>query len=63
MAKECQFTDVVHKLGEYYPEKKMKDISVAFCFICLLHLANENELEIKMDRSEGSQMDNLVIVK
>jgi condensin complex subunit 2 len=41
----------------------MKDISVAFCFICLLHLANENELEITMDRSEGSRMDNLKIVK
>ena len=43
----------------------MKDISVAFCFICLLHLANENELEITMDRSEeaSGKMDNLQIVK
>jgi condensin complex subunit 2 len=34
-------------LAEVYPEKKWKDISVAFCFICLLHLANENELIIQ----------------
>lgn len=40
------FTSVVHDLKPQYPEKKWKDISVAFCFICLLHLANENDLEI-----------------
>ena len=40
------FTDVVQELKPHYSDKKWKDISVAFCFICLLHLANENDLEI-----------------
>lgn len=40
----------------------MKDISVAFCFICLLHLANENDLEIRMDRG-GGNMDDLYVKK
>jgi len=34
-----------------YQEKNIKDISVAFCFICLLHLANEKDLEIISDGS------------
>jgi condensin complex subunit 2 len=40
-----------------YPEKQRQDISVAFCFICVLHLANENNLKILGDES----MKDLVI--
>jgi condensin complex subunit 2 len=29
-----------------YPDRKLRDISVAFCFICILHLANEKDLRI-----------------
>ncbi|ORX96610.1 barren-domain-containing protein [Basidiobolus meristosporus CBS 931.73] len=41
-----KFTDVVKGLKRIYPEKKRNDISVSFCFICLLHLANEKNLLI-----------------
>jgi len=63
---DCKFTEVMHGLGGFYPEKKMRDISVAFCFICLLHLANEEGLEIQMDREtscgvEAKGMDELII--
>ncbi|TPX69953.1 hypothetical protein SpCBS45565_g01987 [Spizellomyces sp. 'palustris'] len=40
------FTDIVRGLDDFYPEKKRKDISVAFCFICVLHLANEQNLKV-----------------
>lgn len=32
-----------------YPEDKMEEISTSFCFICLLHLANEKGLRIQGD--------------
>ncbi|KAJ3188888.1 hypothetical protein HDU85_004602 [Gaertneriomyces sp. JEL0708] len=54
-----RFTEVVHSLDGVYSEKKRKDISVAFCFICVLHLANEQGLVI-----QGSEkLDELVIAK
>ncbi|ORZ10443.1 condensin complex subunit 2/barren [Absidia repens] len=43
---ERRFTDVLRDLKKMYPPKVMKDISVPFCFICLLHLANEQNLVI-----------------
>lgn len=48
-----KFTEIVQSLGDVYPEKAMSEISTSFCFICLLHLANEKGLEIKGD--EGMQ--------
>ncbi|KAL7748116.1 hypothetical protein RI367_006472 [Sorochytrium milnesiophthora] len=52
------FTDVVNSLSGYYPKQQFADISIPFCFICLLHLANEKNLEI-----EGSDntMQELII--
>ncbi|KAI8923891.1 condensin complex subunit 2/barren [Entophlyctis helioformis] len=43
------FSDVVQGLSAVYPEPAYKDISVAFCFICVLHLANEQGLEVTGD--------------
>ncbi|KAK9722168.1 hypothetical protein K7432_002881 [Basidiobolus ranarum] len=48
-----KFTDVITNLKQVYPEKKMQDISVSFCFICLLHLANEKNLDISNDEALG----------
>lgn len=45
-----QFTSVILGLRKIYPEDKMEEISTSFCFICLLHLANEEGLRI----SEGA---------
>jgi len=55
------FTQVIGSLREVYPEKKMNDISVSFCFICLLHLANEKNLEIHND--ETGELAELTIMK
>ncbi|KAG0348230.1 hypothetical protein BG004_005626 [Podila humilis] len=48
--KEQKFTEIIGGLSKVYPEQKLRDISVPFCFICLLHLANEKNLSI-----EGSE--------
>ncbi|KAK8168359.1 condensin complex subunit 2/barren [Phyllosticta citrichinensis] len=41
------FTDVMNALPAVYPQKAMADISTSYCFICLLHLANEKGLVIE----------------
>ncbi|KAJ3030194.1 UNVERIFIED_CONTAM: hypothetical protein HDU68_009835 [Siphonaria sp. JEL0065] len=46
MQTETNFKNVVHGLSSQYTSDKMSDISVAFCFICLLHLANEKNLSV-----------------
>ncbi|KAK9481116.1 condensin complex subunit 2/barren [Lipomyces japonicus] len=44
---ETYFSDIVGGLKNKYPSKALADISTSFCFICLLHLANEKGLEIE----------------
>jgi len=39
-----KFTDVIHNLERVYPKNAMSDISTSYCFICVLHLANEKGL-------------------
>ena len=41
------FGNVITGLESIYPKQKMEDISTSFCFICLLHLANEEGLAIE----------------
>ncbi len=41
-----KFTSVMNDLQQVYPKQAMADISTSFCFICLLHLANEKGLLI-----------------
>jgi condensin complex subunit 2 len=53
------FTDVVNGLKSVYPEKAMADLSTSFCFICVLHLANEKGLVI--NNTDG--FENLTIRK
>ncbi|KAG5940048.1 hypothetical protein E4U53_007677 [Claviceps sorghi] len=53
------FTQVMNGLQSVYPKTAMKDISTSYCFICLLHLANEKGLVI--DNSEN--LDELKIRK
>lgn len=43
---EHKFTTIAHQLRHFYSESQLKDISIPFCFICLLHLANEKHLKI-----------------
>ncbi|KAI1189105.1 condensin complex subunit 2/barren [Nemania serpens] len=42
-----KFTAVMNDLKSVYPKAVMDDISTSFCFICLLHLANEKGLVIE----------------
>ncbi|KAH6660082.1 condensin complex subunit 2/barren [Truncatella angustata] len=42
-----KFTDVMNNLQTVYPKAVMDDISTSFCFISLLHLANEKGLVIE----------------
>jgi condensin complex subunit 2 len=41
-----KFTQVMNGLQTVYPKQAMSDISTSYCFICLLHLANEKGLII-----------------
>ncbi|KAI4119783.1 MAG: hypothetical protein LQ345_000342 [Seirophora villosa] len=41
-----KFTRVMNDLQQVYPKQAMADISTSYCFICLLHLANEKGLLI-----------------
>jgi condensin complex subunit 2 len=41
-----KFTQVMNGLQTVYPKQAMSDISTSYCFICLLHLANEKGLVI-----------------
>ncbi|RDX48261.1 barren [Lentinus brumalis] len=43
------FTSVISGLHQSYPKDKMDEISTSFCFICLLHLANERGLKLEVD--------------
>lgn len=41
------FSQLVHGLeGTNLPKDTMQDLSVSYCFICLLHLANEHNLQL-----------------
>ena len=40
------FGRVLGELPAVYPKQKLEEISTSFCFICLLHLANEEGLAI-----------------
>ncbi|EIN06142.1 barren [Punctularia strigosozonata HHB-11173 SS5] len=49
------FSEVVTGLKSSYPKDKMEEISTSFCFICLLHLANERGL--KLEVGEDGQIE------
>jgi condensin complex subunit 2 len=54
-----KFTSVMQNLQAVYPKQVMSDISTSYCFICLLHLANEKGLVI--EKEEG--LTELTIAK
>ncbi|GAB1310426.1 Condensin complex subunit 2 [Madurella fahalii] len=54
-----KFTDVMNDLQRVYPKPVMDDISTSYCFICLLHLANEKGLVI----TKTPELDELHIRK
>lgn len=44
-----KFTTLIRDLTSIYPPQQMRDISTSYCFICLLHLANEKGLLLQGD--------------
>ena len=52
---ELKFTDMIGGLRGVYPEQQMRDISTSYCFICLLHLANEKGLVLEGEEDGGMQ--------
>ncbi|KAJ1916749.1 hypothetical protein H4219_003619 [Mycoemilia scoparia] len=53
MKGEQKFSELVGGLKDMYPKEKLSEISVPFCFICLLHLANEKGLTIENEEALG----------
>ncbi|KAI8974563.1 barren [Trametes punicea] len=53
-----EFTSVITGLRKSYPQDKMEEISTSFCFICLLHLANERGLKLEVDGKTENGMDS-----
>ncbi|CCF59147.1 hypothetical protein KAFR_0G01140 [Kazachstania africana CBS 2517] len=54
---ELKFTDITNEIKNIYSKETLRDISTSFCFICLLHLANEYGLQI----SNADDYENLVV--
>ncbi|VEU20858.1 DEKNAAC101751 [Brettanomyces naardenensis] len=44
---QLRFSDVVSQMSDKYEGQAKKDLSTSFCFICMLHLANENGLMLE----------------
>lgn len=59
-AAELKFTDMIGDLRNVYPEQQMKDISTSYCFIVLLHLANEKGLVLDGGREDGAMEEIMV---
>ena len=57
---ELKFTDMIGDLRKVYPEQQMRDISTSYCFICLLHLANEKGLVLDGGREEEGMQEIIV---
>lgn len=58
-AEVLNFTELIQDLRTVYPESQMKDISTSYCFICLLHLANEKGLVLDIDRDGEKAMQEI----
>jgi len=51
------FTNVISGLKRVYPADKLEEISTSFCFICLLHLANEQDLRLQPNSVKAKTAD------
>lgn len=58
--RSLKFTSLIRDLRNVYPEHQMRDISTSYCFICLLHLANEKGLVLEGDYPDGGDLADVV---
>ncbi|EER41957.1 condensin complex component cnd2 [Histoplasma capsulatum var. duboisii H88] len=65
--KSLRFTSLMQGLKSAYPEQALRDISTSYCFICLLHLANEKGLVLEnkggMDGWGGKGLEEIYVTK
>lgn len=54
-----KFSSIMKGLRNVYPKQDMSEISTSYCFICLLHLANEKGLVIQKNK----ELTDLEIMK
>ena len=54
-----QFRSVISDLQKSYPREKMEEISTSFCFICLLHLANEQGLKLESVKDQDDLTEDI----
>jgi hypothetical protein len=50
------FTEILESIPNDVPKEALPDISVPFCFICLLHLANEKGLSIEQTKGNLTEL-------
>jgi len=50
------FSNILESLPQNIPSEAMENINVPFCFICLLHLANEKGLSIDQEKGNLSEL-------
>ncbi|KAH3686936.1 hypothetical protein WICPIJ_002097 [Wickerhamomyces pijperi] len=64
LKREEKFSDIVHDMEKLYRRDERKDLSTSFCFISLLHLANEHGLTIQSLGEDGleSQLTDLRVL-
>ncbi|AMD20474.1 HDL270Wp [Eremothecium sinecaudum] len=55
---QLRFTEIASDIVPMYSERKLKDLSTSFCFICLLHLANEHGFTV----ANTEHYDDLFII-
>ena len=53
-------TTVISGLQKTYPKDKLEEISTSFCFICLVHLANERGLKIQTEDASQEEEERKV---
>jgi condensin complex subunit 2 len=58
MKEEKSFHEVMEQLPNIVDDSTLREVSVPYCFVCLLHLANENHLQL-----DGTADLNDLIVK
>lgn len=58
-----KFTELIQDLRGVYPEQQMKDISTSYCFICLLHLANEKGLVLEGELDGERAMQEIRVMR
>ncbi|PGH00846.1 hypothetical protein AJ79_08098 [Helicocarpus griseus UAMH5409] len=65
--KDLRFTSVMQGLKASYSEQTLRDISTSYCFICLLHLANEKGLVLQnkggMDGWQGGGLEEIYVTR